>query len=120
MKNYTDEIEKLVTSAENYSKTYIKLFTYTTAYKSANIFSSLSVRFVLAIILIFFFFFLNIGIALFLGEYLDKFYYGFFIIAGFYIIIALIFLIFQNTLIKTPVCNFIIRATLNNDSDETK
>ena len=120
MKNYTDELEKLFTSVESYSKTTIKLFEYTTVYKSANILSSLSIKLVLAIILIIFFFFLSIGIALFIGDYFPKVYYGFFVVAGFYLVIAFLFLIFKDTLIKMPVCNYIIRATLNNDIDETK
>jgi len=120
MKNYTDELEKLFTSVENYSKTTLKLFEYTTVYKSANILSSLSVKFVLTLVFIFFFFFLNIGIAFCLGEYLNKFYYGFFVVAGFYIVVALLFMLFKDALIKTPISNYIIRATLNNDSDEIK
>ncbi|KAB1157722.1 hypothetical protein [Flavobacterium luteum] len=119
MKNYTNELEKLFTLIESYSKTSIKLYKYTTVYKSANILSSLSVKFVLALLFLFFFFFLNIGIAIYLGEYLHKIYYGFFIVAGFYILIALLFLVFKDALIKTPVCNFIISATLNTDHNDS-
>ncbi|MFC6876713.1 hypothetical protein [Flavobacterium myungsuense] len=119
MKNYIDDLEKLFTLAENYSKTSIKLFKYSAVYKSANILSSLSVKFVLILLLLFFFFFLNIGIAIYLGEYLRKIYYGFFVVAGFYILITIFFLVFKDALIKTPVSNFIIRITLNNNHNDS-
>ena len=120
MENCTESIEKLVSKAKIYGKTSIELCTYNTIYKSANILSSLAVRFVLITVFLLFSLFLNIGIALFLGEYFGAFYYGFFIIAGFYVVMAILFLIFQDELIKKPVCNFIIRKTLNKNGNENK
>ena len=120
MKNYTDELERLFTLVERYSKTSLRLFKYTTVYKSANILSLLSVKLVLAVILLFFFFFLNIGIAFYIGEYFNKFYYGFFLVASFYIIIALLFLAFKDALVKTPVSNYIIRVTLSDNPNEAQ
>jgi len=67
------------------------------------------------IVLIFavlFFLILNIGVALWLGELLGKSYYGFFIVAGFYALLALIFSIFRKQLIKNPVNNSIIEQVL--------
>ena len=43
-----------------------------------------------------------------IGEYLGQFYYGFFIMAGFYVLLGFIFILFQQELIKNPVCNFLI------------
>ncbi len=98
----------------------MELCKYNAVYKSANILSSLALRLILAVIFVLFSLFLNIALALLIGEYLEKFYYGFFIMAGFYVIVAVLFVIFQEELIKNPVCNFIIRKTLKQNSDGNK
>ena len=53
-----------------------------------------------------------------IGEYLGQFYYGFFIIAGFYVRIGFVFSVFQQELIKNPVCNFFIKKILNKNGNE--
>jgi hypothetical protein len=112
MENTAKSIEMLISKAEIYGKTSMELCKYDTIYKSANIISSLAVRLVVSIVFILFSLFLNIGLALMLGEYLGESYYGFFIMAGFYILMTILFLVFQDKWIKKPVCNFIIRKTL--------
>jgi membrane-associated HD superfamily phosphohydrolase len=55
---------------------------------------------------------LNIGIALFLGELLGKSYYGFFIVAGFYLLAGLILHLFLHKWIKKPLGDLIIKQAL--------
>jgi len=62
--------------------------------------------------------FLNIGIAILIGEYLGKLYFGFFIMAGFYLAVGFLFIVFQQEWIKNPVSNFMIRKILNNNKNE--
>lgn len=116
MESYTTSIEKLISKVEDYSKVSIELCKYNAIYKSANIISSIVLRVILVIAFVLFSIFLNIGVAIFIGDYLGKFYYGFFIVAGFYMVIAILFILFQDKWIKNPVCNFIIRKTLK-DAD---
>ena len=52
----------------------------------------------------------NIGIGLWLGEILHKNYYGFFALAGIYLIIGLIFFAGRNTWLRTPIANSIIKT----------
>ena len=59
-----------------------------------------------------FFLFLNIGLALLIGQLLGRAYYGFFIIAGFYIIIGIILLAFRNKWLKTPIANAMIKKMM--------
>ncbi|WP_395043986.1 hypothetical protein [Flavobacterium sp.] len=118
MENCILSIEKLLQKLEVYSKTSMELCKYNTIYKSANIISSLVVKSVLGIVFILFFLFLNIGLALLLGEYFGKFYYGFFFMAGFYVLLAFLFMLFQDSLIKNPISNYIIRKTLNKKGNE--
>jgi hypothetical protein len=55
---------------------------------------------------------LNIGMALWMGELLGKSYYGFFIVAGFYLIAGFIFHFFLHNWIKKPVSKLIITQVL--------
>ena len=55
---------------------------------------------------------LNTGIALLLGEWLGEVYYGFFIVAGFYLLLVLILYLARNSLIKTPFYNAVINKIL--------
>jgi hypothetical protein len=118
MENCSESIEKLISKAEVYSKTTFEICKYNTIYRSADILSSMAVRIVLMGVFVLFSLFLNIGIALMLGEYLGQFYYGFFVMAVFYILVGFVFILFQQELIKNPVCNFIIRKILNKKGDE--
>lgn len=117
MENCSQSIEKLISKAEIYGKTTFEICKYNTIYRSADLLSSIAVRLVLISVFVLFSLFLNIGIALMIGEYLGQFYLGFFIMAGFYVLIGFLFLFFQQVLIKNPICNFIIKKILNKNND---
>jgi len=113
MENNTATIEKLIEKAEVYSKTTIELCKLNTIYKAANVFSSLAIKLVLLMIVVFFSLMVNVGLALWIGEYYGKTYYGFFIIAAFYLLLVFVLYIFRNAWIRNPVSNFIISQCLN-------
>ncbi len=50
----------------------------------------------------------SIGIALMLGEWLHQVYYGFFIVAAFYLVTAIVLYFFLSKWIKNPVIDLII------------
>ena len=116
MENNTTTIEKLLEKAEIYSKTTLELYKYEAVYKSANIFSNLAVKLAITIVVVMFLLFANIGLALFLGDYLGEMYYGFVVVGLFYLFIAILLYIFKDQWIKTPVSNFIISQICNDDS----
>jgi hypothetical protein len=55
---------------------------------------------------------LNLGIAFWLGEILGEVFYGFFIVAAFYILTGLIIRIFLNKWIKRLVGDYFIKRIL--------
>ncbi len=118
MENCTTPLEKLFEKTAVYAKTSFELYKLEAVHKAANIVSSIAVRFILFFFVVLFSLFLNIGMALLLGEWLGKFYYGFFAMAFIYIILAVLFLLFQNQLIKNPICNSIIRKTIKNNENQ--
>ena len=113
MENTTATIEKLIEKAEAYSKTTLELYKFNAIYKVANIFSLLAIKLVLFVVAVFFLLMINIGFALYLGEYFGKTYCGFFVMALFYLFLGLIIYLFGNQWIKDSVSNFIIKQSLN-------
>ncbi|MEN9928433.1 MAG: hypothetical protein RLZZ231_354 [Bacteroidota bacterium] len=102
------KIEKLIEKAEAYGKTSFEICKYNTLYKSADIISSFVTKTIITLIVILFSLLLNVGFSLWIGKQLGETYYGFFICAGLYLLMALVFYIFRYPWIKRPISNFII------------
>lgn len=113
MEDNASLIGTLFEKAEHYAKTSAELFKLKTIDKSADVISTLTARLAVVSFITLFFLILNIGIALWIGEMLGKTYYGFFIVAGFYALAGIVFYIFRNKWIKTPLRNSIIAQALN-------
>lgn len=108
----SNKIENLIEKAEAYGKTSFELCKYNTMYKSADIISSFVVKTIITLVLILFSLLLNVGLSLWIGELLGKTYYGFFISAGLYLFMALLFFVFRYHWIKKPISNFIINKLI--------
>ena len=115
MGDSTTTIEKLIEKAEIYSKTTLELCKYEAVQKSADIFSNLAVKLAIAIVVVLFLLLVNVGLAIFVGQYLGEIYLGFFIIAFGYLCLALLLYIFREEWVKKPVSNFII-SKMKNDN----
>jgi len=105
-------IESLFERVENYSITTLELSKLrvleTTALLVTLLVSKLSVIFSVVLFVLV----LNIGIALWLGDLLGKVYYGFFIVAAFYLLVSIVFYLFLYKWIKKPVSDMIIVQAL--------
>lgn len=113
MENQASLIGTLFEKAEHYAETSAELYKLKAIYKSADVISTLIARFVVIVFITLFFLTLNIGIALWIGETLGKSYYGFFIVAGFYVLVGILLYVFRNTWIKQPFRDSIISQALN-------
>ena len=60
-----------------------------------------------------FFLMLNIGLALLIGRAIGEIYYGFFIVAGFYLVVIAILYSLRDKWLKAPISNLIIKSILN-------
>ena len=101
-------MESLFERAEVYAKTNVELFKLKAIDKSADIVSTLVPKFVIVVIISLIAIMVNIGLGLWIGELIGKSYFGFFIVAGFYVILAIIVYMFKNQLIKSPVNDLMI------------
>lgn len=102
----------LLERAEDYSNSTIELFKLNAIDKSADVVSSLVSRLVICITVALSLLIINIGFALWIGKLLGDSFYGFFVIGGFYAILAILLHIFRHAWIKYPVSNSIIKQML--------
>ena len=105
-------IESLFERTEAYTQTTLELsklkLLETTTVVVTTIISKVSVIIMISLFVLVF----NIGIALLLGELLGKTYYGFFIVAAFYLIGGIVLHFFLHGWIKKPVSDLIIKQAL--------
>lgn len=104
MEDKATPIESLFETAEQYGKTSLNLIKLKAIDKASELISTVLSWVIVIIVLALFFIVLNIGIALWLGEMLGKTYYGFFIVAGIYAVLGIIFLLW----VQKPINNSII------------
>lgn len=112
MNNNATAIESLFEKAGDYGKTSMELFKLQAIDKSAEVLSVLAGKLVITIVVALFTLSVNIGIALWIGELLGKIYYGFFITAGFYAVVAALCYAFRRQWIKDPVSTAVIRKMM--------
>lgn len=108
MKDKVILVEMLIDKIEQYGKTSMELYKLKAIDKTTDVFASLASRIVIFGIIALFFILFTIGIALYLGDVLGKSYYGFFAVAGFYVLVAIILLIIRKPYLEKTFNNYII------------
>lgn len=112
METTASVIENLFEKGEAYGKTSLELAKLKSLETTTHVVTSLVSRISVILMISLFALVLNIGIALMLGEFLGKSYYGFFIVAAFYLVAGLVLHFFLLKWIKKPVSNLIIVQAL--------
>jgi len=113
MENQPHSIGSLFQHAGDYLETRLDLLKLKAISKSSDAASSVVSGLTVLLIGSFAIILLNIGLALWIGELLGRAYLGFFVVAGFYALVALILHIFRNSWVKRPVSSMIIKKMLN-------
>ncbi|MFT3936672.1 MAG: phage holin family protein [Chitinophagaceae bacterium] len=111
-----NHFETLLSQAGDYATTKAELFKLKVADKASDTVSDAASTIVVLLMFCFFLLCASIGLALLLGEWLGKNYYGFFVVTGLYGIAGIIIHFNRKHLVKTPVSNFIISKILNQRS----
>ena len=112
MEDNTKLLESLFERATEYGKTSLELVKLKALDKTTDVVSSMVPHSVVFVLIASFLIFLNLGIALWLGEVLGKTFYGFFVVAGFYILVGIVIHLFMHKWIKRLVGNYFIRRVL--------
>ena len=105
----SENIESLFQSIRDYGQTNVDLVKLKAADRASDIISSLVANLFVLLALSMFLVILNIGIALLLGELLGKTYYGFFVLAVFYLIVGLIFNKMKAKWFQTPIGDMLVK-----------
>jgi hypothetical protein len=112
MEDNTKLLESLLERATDFGKTSFELVKLKTLDKSTDIVSSLVPNSIVFVLIVTFMLFLNLGIALWLGDILGKIFYGFFVVAAFYILAGIVIHFFMHKWIKKLVGNYFIKLML--------
>ena len=113
MENKLTSVEELFYKLKEYGDTRLDLFKLKSINKVSGILTSLVVSIFLFVLLSLVLLCITLGIALLLGAWLGKVYYGFFIMAGIYIIIGLVLYYGRNKFLRTPVSDKLIKELLD-------
>jgi energy-coupling factor transporter transmembrane protein EcfT len=105
-------LESLLESAVDYGKTSFELAKLKALDKTSDVVSSFIPHSVVFVLIASFMIFLNLGLAFWLGKILGEIYWGFFVVAAFYILAGIIFHFFFYKKLKKYICNSIIKSVL--------
>ena len=88
MKEDSDLIDNLVIRVKELSLAYIELIKLRTTDKVINIISAIFPDLIVGTLFVIFLFFLHLGLAIWLGNVFGKIYFGFLLVALFYLILG--------------------------------
>lgn len=112
MEAKTNLIDTLIERATDYGKTSYELAKLRALDKTSEVVSSFLSHAVVVLIISLFMLLLNLGLAIWIGQLLGEIYFGFFVIAGFYGLTAILIYSFLRKWIKKTVSNSFIKQML--------
>jgi len=112
MEENTNLIDELIEKTVDYGKSSLELAKLKALDKTSDAISSLLAYYIVIIVLFSFTLFLNVGLALLIGKILGEIYYGFFVVAGFYCVLAILIYFFLHKWIKKCFGNALIKLML--------
>lgn len=105
----TGSFERLIERLESYIRTSVELaklkLVAALSLAAANFIAAVSTIIPLALFVLLF----NLALAFWLGELLGKVYYGFFALAGFYLLLAIILNFALKNYVRKSISNYLIR-----------
>jgi hypothetical protein len=105
-------VDELLGKAAEYGRTELELIKLKALDKTTDVVSTFVPPIIVIAVASIFMLFLNLGIAFWLGGILGNIYYGFFAVAAFYGITALVLRLFLYKWLKKRVGNYIVRKVL--------
>ena len=112
MEDNTRLIESLIERTAEYSKTSFELGKLKALDKASDVVSTVIPHSIVFFLLASFMLFLNLGLAFWFGNILSNYFYGFFLVAGFYGIIGIVFHFFMHKWVKKSLFNYFIKQLL--------
>lgn len=107
-----DNVELLMEKGSDFLAARIGLYKLQAVDKSSDVVAEAASKSIVSLIFFIAFFIANIGIAILLGEWLDKLYLGFFIVAGFYLIAGGVVMLMQKKWLKDPIADKLVEKMM--------
>jgi len=105
-------IESLLERTAEYGKASFELVKLKALDKTSDAVSSIIPHSLVLVLVAVFMLFLNLGLAFWLGEILGRTFYGFFVVAAFYGIVAIMIHFFMHERLKRIIGNYFIKHVL--------
>ena len=112
MQDQSSDIDILLSDAGDFIETRTTLWKYKGIESLADVSGELVAGLAMIVFVSFVIIIFSIGFSLLIGDWLGKSYYGFFIMGGFYSIIALVIYARRGRWLKDPFSNMLIRIIL--------
>jgi hypothetical protein len=112
-----NKLEKMFTDIKEYAETRLDIVVLDAQDKATHVISSIASAAIMGTLGLLILMFLSIGAAWSLGEYLESPSIGFFSVAGFYLLVALILFLNREKWIKLPIINSIIKKITFHEDD---
>lgn len=112
METPASQLESLFEKAETFGITTYELSKLKALETTVNVVTSLVSRLAVIAIVGIFVLIMSTGVAFWVGELLGKIYYGFFVVAGFYMVASFVLYFFLHKWIKKPLSDSIISQAL--------
>ena len=103
-----NSIETLIKKSGEYLDTKIELTKLKAINTSSDVLSNMIYWIVKILVIFLFIGFASVASAILIGKALGEYYYGFFVVGGFYLIVLLVIYIQRKKWIKGPVANGLI------------
>ena len=110
------KLEAFVEHAKDYAELRLELVKLEASAKISNVVSSIASAVVIGLLGLFVLLFASLGVAWWIGQANDNPSMGFFIVAGFYVLLAVVVYLMRNS-IKLPIINGMLQ-TLHYEGDE--
>ena len=112
-----DHFSNLSDNIRSYVDARIQLIKLSAADKVASGASGFVSGFLMLILGLFFLLFVGCSAGFFIGREMDSYAAGFLIVAGFYLLLFVLLLIFRKAMILNPITNFVIKGMLHERKD---
>ena len=111
------KVEQLVGNLKEYAETRFDIAVLNTQDKVTDVLSTIASMAVVGLLAMLIIFFSSVGAAWYVGQLLHNPSLGFFCVAGFYLIVAIIFYVNRDSWVKLPVINSLLKKININEQD---
>ncbi len=106
-------LEELFNKLKDYAEAKLNLYKLIAINKASGFFSTFITMLILLMVLFTVILCISIGAALLIGQWLGAASYGFFIIAGLYLIMGLVVYSMRGNIVRTPISNKLIKEMVD-------